>query len=812
MPKTREDRLRELFAPMYADDINGIPQRMEQIFASPEFDAYRVEQERELAAARKPKASSVPGAPQPFKSTYQTPPALEARLRKDYGNEPLNQSAGSVQIPQYMHNYIQELLGKARETASAAYEPYTEPRIAGYSPAHQEAKRKLKGSLDNAEFDNLRDMMLDRQVLGADNNSAPNQRIDSMLSDARKTASSTNPLYNEFTNPYQDQILQNLQDRSNRNLRENILPQISSSFISQGAYNSGKRNEMEARAARDLQDNLMGQQAQVMTQGHEKALNNMQLEQEKQMNLANLSGKNLQRQENSMRDYLKDVDNDQRQQIIRKEGLVNLEEQERQIDQRGLDLAYEDQIKAQDFPYLQQARFNEAIRGLPSTGHTFRSAQATPQQPQGVPKSAFSNAGDIGLTFASMMAANRHARGGHVGYATGGGVNPERDQLIGMAKDFIGGKHDLNPMWMGAANMFASSAANPRAGDQLGNMAQGLPSAVQGFTQAREHNTSKQAQGANLLSAIERSKQLEARHDENREFKKLELAARQGMHADHMNVLREKQGAGLPGGLAKQVKKFGDMGYQFVNDPETGELTAVPVKGIKEAAPKLTKAEEKMLQDSAKAAEQGQKIVDLANQLMPVYDKVKTGPATGAWLGNGIGSRIGRGFKNLGEEEDIQTVNAGSNKILEEVMALAPYRVTDAMLKQKQASKPGPLVLPEVNKKLTQGYAQTGQDAVDKDIFINDSLTERGISPKFTIPAYKKFVKARQEALESGKKFTRTPDDFLPKHIASAHPKVMEEQQEAAEEPAMEASVAPSMDREQKMARRQELMAKAGAQ
>ena len=75
-----------------------------------------------------------------------------------------------------------------------------------------------------------------------------------------------------------------------RNLSENLLPQVSDSFIRAGQYGSSQMGEMGARALRDTQEAILKQQAPLAASGYEAAMRASQADKARQAQLASTVG------------------------------------------------------------------------------------------------------------------------------------------------------------------------------------------------------------------------------------------------------------------------------------------------------------------------------------------------------------------------------------------------------------------------------------------------------------------------------------------------------------------------------------------
>lgn len=75
----------------------------------------------------------------------------------------------------------------------------------------------------------------------------------------------------EYMNPYQEQVTRRIGEEGMRNFREQMLPSLESEFVRAGQHGSSRHKEFAHRAARDVQNEIMGRQAQSRAAGYQQA-------------------------------------------------------------------------------------------------------------------------------------------------------------------------------------------------------------------------------------------------------------------------------------------------------------------------------------------------------------------------------------------------------------------------------------------------------------------------------------------------------------------------------------------------------------
>ena len=110
---------------------------------------------------------------------------------------------------------------------------------------------------------------------------------DPYLQAAGQSAAST---VGQYMSPYQTGVLDVIARQGARNLSENILPNVSDSFIKAGQFGSSRMGEFGSRAVRDTQEAVLDQQAKLANQGYGQAMSAAQADLARQGQLAGTVG------------------------------------------------------------------------------------------------------------------------------------------------------------------------------------------------------------------------------------------------------------------------------------------------------------------------------------------------------------------------------------------------------------------------------------------------------------------------------------------------------------------------------------------
>lgn len=93
-----------------------------------------------------------------------------------------------------------------------------------------------------------------------------------------------------YMNPYQQNVMDVLAKQGARNLSENLLPQVSDSFIKAGQFGSNRMGEFGSRALRDTQEAVLAKQSELANQGYTQAMANAQTDLARQATLGQTAG------------------------------------------------------------------------------------------------------------------------------------------------------------------------------------------------------------------------------------------------------------------------------------------------------------------------------------------------------------------------------------------------------------------------------------------------------------------------------------------------------------------------------------------
>jgi hypothetical protein len=232
----------------------------------------------------------------------------------------------STEVPRWMQDAIYTQVQLASNVAATPYQQYTAPRVAELSPLQQQAYQQtqnmqgawrrgmglaqdgtsqLSATGTNNQLRDDQNQYLQQGLVGQNLNTGQNyfnqagQTTAQSLAERALTAAdpylrasgqSAASQVGNYMNPYNDAVTDRIAQLGARNLQENLLPNVSDSFIKAGQFGSGRMGEFGARAVRDTQESVLGQQSQALQQGYGQAMNAAQADLARQAQLAGTVG------------------------------------------------------------------------------------------------------------------------------------------------------------------------------------------------------------------------------------------------------------------------------------------------------------------------------------------------------------------------------------------------------------------------------------------------------------------------------------------------------------------------------------------
>lgn len=314
--------------------------------------------------------------------------------------QPLPSTSSSLttsQVPQYLSDYLYNLMSGAYSAAQQQYQPYGGPRIAGFTEPQQAAFQASQQAATAYQ----------PQLKAAEQTAAQAGGISTLgaaqpyFSQAGQTLPST---IQQYMNPYQQNVIDAMGTEAQRQLTEKILPAIGDQFTRAGQYGSSRQQEIAQRGVRDIASDLESNIGKQLAAGYTTAGTQAQADLQRLASMGQAAGQ-LAGTEAQQKAALAGIQAGlgQKEQALGLTGAAAQEAvgaQQQALNQRNLDLAYQDFMAQRDYPQQQIGFLSNIVRGLPSGGAT--QASQTSSLGQTYSASPLASLASAGLSAAAL--------------------------------------------------------------------------------------------------------------------------------------------------------------------------------------------------------------------------------------------------------------------------------------------------------------------------------------------------------------------------------------------------------------------------
>ncbi len=239
-------------------------------------------------------------------------------------------ATGEAGLPAWLQEYTRGLMAQGTGVYNQPYQQYTGPRLTSTSDYGQMTQG----------------MGMQEQNIGSW------QPSFGQAGRALKTASQTMPQgIGAYMNPYTDAVVNRIADLGTRNLTEQLLPQVNSTFTGAGQFGSSRNADFTNRALRDVNENILAQQNQALQTGYQNAAENFNRDMTRMGTLAG-QYQNLGQETSQMG-------------AADASTMYNLGNIQKAEDQASLDLAYNQFLEQRDYPKANLEFMSNLVRGLP---------------------------------------------------------------------------------------------------------------------------------------------------------------------------------------------------------------------------------------------------------------------------------------------------------------------------------------------------------------------------------------------------------------------------------------------------------------
>jgi hypothetical protein len=286
-------------------------------------------------------------------------------LTQDQPNKSTTSTLTTSQVPQYLSDYLYNLMSGAYSAAQEEYQPYEGPRVAQFTQDQQNA------------FDTVRDTAgsykpyLDSagQTFDQAGGMSPTGAAQPYFNAASQNLPG---VIDSYMNPYEENVIGRMGDMAQRQITEKLMPALGDQFIRAGQFGSTRQQELAQRGVRDVSEGLSGQIGDYLAKGYATAGQQAQEDLRRQASIGQAQG---QLSANEMQ-QLANIGTQQsalgqRAQALGLQeagALETIGQTQQRFNQANLDLAYQDFQRQTAYPKDQLSFLSSIIRGLPVGG------------------------------------------------------------------------------------------------------------------------------------------------------------------------------------------------------------------------------------------------------------------------------------------------------------------------------------------------------------------------------------------------------------------------------------------------------------
>lgn len=281
-------------------------------------------------------------------------------------------TVSATSMPPWYQDYQRAILSKANAIGSEDYQTYQGPRVADFSDNQQQAFSDIKNNQGNWS-----------PLMGAAVNAAA------------PAASGFDPAQmQQFMNPYQGAVVDEIGRLGDERWNNTIMPGVMDTFTGSGQFGSQRNQKFVGDAAAQNQREVLGQQSQALNTGYNSAASAYQ-------NWANLG-----LQGSSALGQL--AKQGQSMQLTDAAALEGVGSEQQGMEQKNLDMAYQDFQNERDYPKTQLDWINNILKGSNVPTSTQTTGQSVPPYMQASPLSNIAGMASAGQSIWNTYQNNQN--------------------------------------------------------------------------------------------------------------------------------------------------------------------------------------------------------------------------------------------------------------------------------------------------------------------------------------------------------------------------------------------------------------------
>lgn len=353
-------------------------------------------------------------------------------------------------IPKWMSDYTQGLIARANAAAAEPYIPYGGPRLAGFTPEQEAAFGMTEANV--GAYQPFLEAGARGYAGGLDRAANIGRAASPFV--ARGSQDWTDEgVVEDYMSPYIGNVLDRQEALATRTLEEEFMPRISGMFGGAGQYGSrggtGSMEDVAIRGTRDIQEGLEAQRLEALHGGYGQAADIFGAGRQRDAEMARIVGALEEAGAQSMYQGAEGLgrmgEAAQQMGYLDAAAMEGIGAQRQGLDQRSLDLAYQDFLEQRQLPFDRLAFMNQVVRGLPMDTTQTRTDVGPADIYQPSPLSQIVGAYGV---YRGMNPQGGNAEGGYIEgeweevpeYAEGGYASPKGYAEGGLAEYAFGGQ------------------------------------------------------------------------------------------------------------------------------------------------------------------------------------------------------------------------------------------------------------------------------------------------------------------------------------------------------------------------------------
>ena len=234
-------------------------------------------------------------------------------------------------LPTWYQEYLRALIGKSSSIAAEEYQPYTGERVARLTPDQTSAYDLTRAGVGSSE---------------------PYTTAAGTALTSAATPGLNQGVFDSYMSPYTTGVVDRIAQLGTRNLTEDLLPAVNTTFTGAGQYGGSRHADFTANAIRDTNESIIGAQSKALADAYDSAMSAYGTGAGRQIAAGQgLGALGMDVQGAGLRD------------AAAMEAIGTAQQGQ---GQRNLDVAYQDFLAQRDYPKGQADFMSQIVRGLPA--------------------------------------------------------------------------------------------------------------------------------------------------------------------------------------------------------------------------------------------------------------------------------------------------------------------------------------------------------------------------------------------------------------------------------------------------------------